>query len=72
MTTRKRQEVELTKLRITTEYCSEESYAEDSIEPQRRGSIPGRDYSKVWSLFLKLSSFLSNLLSLIEKTRKDC
>lgn len=72
MTTPKRQEVELTKIRITTEYGSEESYAEESNEPLRPDAHSGRDFSKRWNVFLKLSGLCANLLSLIEKLRRDC
>ena len=72
MITPRRQEIELTKIKITTEYESEETYAEDSIEPQRQHSTLGRVVAKVWTVLSKLSSLYSLLLSLFEKIGKDC
>ena len=66
MKTPKWQEVEYTKIRIRTEYDSEESYAEDSLEPQRPHSTLGQHFANVWTVLWKFRKPFAFLLSLIK------
>lgn len=71
MKTPKWQEVELIKIKITTEYESEETYAEDSFEPKEQHSTFGQVIAKVWTVLSKLSSLFAPLLSWFLELWKD-